>query len=720
MPDILEAEIVKDYKPQIQMDVSSKASSDISNYSNTTEAELVQDWDQPTNLRTIPLRIKAAVAAAPNLESKFATLQKFYPNGVEQDKTDQNNFYVINEQGEKLILTDKNKFDISYGLDWIRPVSAAIGGTIGAGLGGAAGLVSPVPGGTAYGAVAGASLGTAAGTQIAELIGKTLGTEILRTPLELAEETVMDVGYGGAGQVLAPAIVQGAKYVLRGGKEASELMIKRLQDFGNAGVSPSLGQATMNRGIHTTESFINNLPGGKGISEFAQKAQDDLGARATKIASELIGKETPATTIEAGRKISMGISADGIGAQNSFLGRFKSRAGLLYGDVDKFIKPQSNVKLTNTLTELKSQVSPIVGAEKTSEIFKNKFLNEVFENIQMDIAKQTYGAEQLPYNAVKQIRSKIGNKLADFPLVSDVDRGSLKLIYKAISDDLQSFAQSQGSKAVNSYNRANNYYRSGLDRIENYLEPIQKIADPDKLTSILLNSSKEGATRINAIKKSLTDEQYKFFLSSVVDRLGKIRPSMGMATEASGEVLTGVGQFSSETFLTNWNSLNKISKDVLFSGKGLVNVRGNLDNIARISSIIRESGKTFKNPSGTADALIGRNLILGGLVGSVASGNPKFLIALPFVIGGANMSSKLLTNPKFISWAAKGVNIADAQGIDGVIQHIGRLGTVMANSDSESRHFINNYLQMLKNSEEKKIKKQKQWKASLKETTNRS
>jgi len=32
----------------------------------------------------------------------------------------------------------------------------------------------------------------------------------------------------------------------------------------------------------------------------------------------------------------------------------------------------------------------------------------------------------------------------------------------------------------------------------------------------------------------------------------------------------------------------------------------------------------------------------------------------------------------------------------------------MANADSESRHFINNYLQMLKNSEEKKIKKQRQ------------
>ena len=712
MADILEAEIVKDYNPQIQINIPTVDTT--ANYAGTfgsskaTEAELVENFDQQRNLRTIPLRIKAAVAAAPNMESKIATLQKFYPNGVEQDRTDPNNFYVINEDNEKLILTDKNKFDISYGLDWIRPVSAAVVGTAGAVIGGAAGLVSPVPGGAAYGAVAGAGLGTAAGTQIAELIGKTLGTEILRTPSELVEETAMDIAYGGTGQVLGPAIVQGAKYALRGGKQATEVMVKRLQDFANAGVAPSLGQATERRAIHTVEMALSNIPGGGLLSEFAQKAQDDLGKRATRIAADLIGKETPATTIEAGRKISMGISADGIGAQNSFLGRFKSRAGLLYGEVDKFIKPQSNVKLTNTLTELKNQVSPIVGAEKTSEIFKNKFLNEVFENIQMDIAKQTYGAEQLPYNAVKQIRSKIGNKLADFPLVSDVDKGSLKLVYKAISDDLLSFTKSQGSKAANTYNRANNYYRSGLDRIENYLEPIQRVADPDKLTSILLSSSKEGATRINAIKKSLTDEQYKFFLSSVVDRLGKIRPSMGMATEASGEVVTGIGQFSSETFLTNWNSLNKIAKDVLFSGKGLANIRSDLNTIAKVSSIIRESGKTFKNPSGSADRLIGQTMLLGGAA-SVAMGNPKILVTLPLIIGGANISSKLLTNAKFINWVARGVDIADAKGIDGVIQHIGRLGTVMANADSESRHFINNYLNMTQNAEMKRIKqKQRQ------------
>jgi len=722
MPDILEAEIVKDYKPQIQINIPSVApvasSSNMFGSSNTPEAELVQNFDEPKNLKTIPLRIKTAVAAAPNTESKFATLQKFYPNGVEQDKTDPNNFYVINENGEKLILTDKNNFDMSYGLDFIRPASQIVGQTIGAGLGAASGLVTGGIGGAAYGAVKGAALGTAAGTEVAELIGKTLGTEILRTPEELAQERIMDLGYGGAGQVLGPAIVNGAKYLFRGGSEATELMVKRLRDFGNAGVSPSLGQATENRAIHTVEMFVNNMPGGKAISDFAQKAQDDLGARATKIAASLIDKEFPATTMQAGQKITYGlrpvsIAEDGISAQDSFIGRFKSKAGVLYGDVDRFIKPQSNVKLTNTIAELKNQVSPIVGAENTSAIFKNGFLNDVLENVQIDVAKQAYGLNQLPYDAVKQIRSKIGNKLADLPLITDVDKGSLKLVYKALSDDIQSFAASQGDKAVNAYNRANNFYKAGLNRIETYYEPIQRIADPDKIANELLNSAKQGASRINAIKKGLTDDQYKVFVSSMVDRLGKIRPSQGMAAEAAGEVVSGYGQFSSETFLTNWNSLNKMSKDVLFSGKGLTNVRSDLDTIARVTSIIRESGKTFRNPSGSADRLLGQGFI-AGTIGSAIIGNISNLLYLPAVAGGANISAKLFTNPKFINWLAQGTKIGETKGTDGIIEHLGRLGSVMANADSESRHFINNYLQMLKNSEEKKIKKQRQWSPSLK------
>ena len=229
------------------------------------------------------------------------------------------------------------------------------------------------------------------------------------------------------------------------------------------------------------------------------------------------------------------------------------------------------------------------------------------------------------------------------------------------------------------------------DRIDDYLEPIMKIADPDRIVSTLLNSAKEGATRVNAIKKSLTPDQFKVFVSSVIDRLGRIQPAQALG----GEMLEGTGKFSSETFLTNWAKLSDKGKEVLFSGKGWTkDLIKSFDDIVDISSIIRQSGKTFKNPSGTADRVVGQGIMLGGGA-SVFTGNPAFIFGVLGFIGGANITSRLFTNPSFIKWLAQGTKISATRGMDGVLTHLAKLGTVMGNADSETRQFIYEYLQML-------------------------
>ena len=71
------------------------------------------------------------------------------------------------------------------------------------------------------------------------------------------------------------------------------------------------------------------------------------------------------------------------------------------------------------------------------------------------------------------------------------------------------------------------------------------------------------------------------------------------------------------------------------------------------------------------------------------------MIGLPLVIGGSGLPLELMTNPKFIGWLAQGIKIAGNKGVDGVIQHMGKLGVIMANMNSETRQFIYGYLQML-------------------------
>ena len=113
---------------------------------------------------------------------------------------------------------------------------------------------------------------------------------------------------------------------------------------------------------------LGNIPGGSGrISAVAQKAQDQLGKNALNLASKTINKTLPADEVAVGRIINQGIK-DGVNASNGFVGRFHSRSGSLYGELDKYLKPKAPIKLDQTVAKLKELVSPVKGAENKHSI----------------------------------------------------------------------------------------------------------------------------------------------------------------------------------------------------------------------------------------------------------------------------------------------------------------------------------------------------------------
>ena len=630
------------------------------------------------NLKEIPNKIRFLVEGAPNQESKVATLQKFYDK-VELHPTQNGNFIVTDETGEQFIVDNKNKTNFGDLIDMGKELSQVVGSMGGAVAGSAVG-----PGGT----ILGSGAGMAFGSEVFERVAQKYGAEILRTNKEHAAERMTDFAFGSVGQAVAPLILKGFKGSLVGFGKAAVKSRERLKAFIDAGVSPTLGQVSQKRGIQTVELMLGNFPGASGrIASHALKAQDDLGKIAFNSASKLINKTLPASEVEVGKAITQGIK-NGVNASDGFIGRFQSRVGQLFEEASQLVPKNTLVSLESTLTKLKDLVSPIKGAEATSLILKNQFLDDIFKGLQTDLKKN---GGKLSWEAVKALRSKIGNKLSSFDLIPDVDKAQLKLIYGALSEDLKLTAKGISKQAYNKILRADKYYSKGLKRIEDYLQPITKVGDPDRIVSVLLNSAKEGASRINAIKKSLNPDQYKIFLSSVIDRLGRIQPAQAIG----GDILEGSGKFSSETFLTNWSRLSDKAKEALFTGKGWSKeMIKDFDNIVKISSIIRQSGKTFKNPSGTADRVVGQGIVLGG--GATAfTGNPAFIGGVLTFIGGANISSRLFTNPSFIKWLAQGTKIASTKGMDGILTHIGKLGTVMGNADSETRQFIYEYLQML-------------------------
>jgi hypothetical protein len=633
-------------------------------------------------LDEVPNKIRFLVEAAPNLNSKITTLQKFYPS---VEIAEDGNFLVQDKDGTQYQLDNKKKFTTGDLIDISKEATEVIGS-----IAGAAGGTAIAPG---AGTIVGAGAGMAGAAEIFERVGQAYGAEVLRTNKEHFAQRATDFAFGSVGQTVAPLVTKFVKGAFTGyGTKAKVANQQRLKNFIDAGVTPSLGQVTQKRGIQTVELLLGNFPGSSGvIAKTAQEAQDALGKKAFNIGKDLINKALPANEVQVGRVINQGIK-NGVNASDGFVGRFQSRAGILFGELDNYIKPDDLINLGGTLDKLKGLVAPIPGAEASSVVFKNSFLDDIFKGLQRDVAKNN-GA--LPYNAIKSLRNKIGNKLSSLDLVPDVDKAQLKLIYGALSEDLKAGAkQLGGQKALNAFTRSNKFYQSGLKRIESYLEPITKVADPDRIASLLLNSAKEGSTRINAIKKSLTTDQYRVFLSSVIEKMGRIRPGQAIAG-ALDDVVEGSGKFSSETFLTNWNKLTKEAKDVLFSGKGWSKeMIKDLDQLVSVSDIIRQSGKTFANPSGTADRVVGQGLLLGGGATAI-TGNPAYIIGLLGAFGGANVTAKLFTNPSFVKWLASSTKIAANKGIDGVIESIGKLGTIMGSADSESRQAIYEYLKAL-------------------------
>ena len=656
--------------------------------------ELIDDYipvAERQELKEVPNKIRFLVEGSPNLESKIATLKKFYPS-VEIDTLQNNNFIVTDENGNKLQLDNKKKLTTGDLIDVSKEITE-IAGAIGGATAGAVGGTALAPGvGTAAGAISGAGAGTALGAEVFERVAQQFGSEILRTNKEHAAQRMTDFAFGSVGQAVAPVIGKVVKGAVTGFGKTGKKTSERLKNYIDAGVTPSLGQVTQSRGIQTVEMVLGNIPGGSGrISAVAQKAQDQLGKNALNVASKTINKTLPADEVSVGRIINQGIK-DGVNASNGFVGRFQARSGSLYGELDKYLKPKTGIKLDQTVAKLQELVSPVKGAEKTSIVFKNQFLDDVLKGLESDLAK---GGGSLPYQAVKSVKGKIGNKLGSFDLVNPVDKAQLKTIYGTLTEDIK-LALKGNTKGLNAFSRANNYYNSGLKRIDNYLAPIAKIADPDRISSLLLNTGKEGASRLNAIKKSLNTDQYNVFLSNVIERLGRIQPGQAL----SGELFEGTGKFSSETFLTNYSRLSKQAKDALFSGKGWTKgMKKDFDQIVNISNFIRESGKTFRNPSGTADRLVGQGILFGS-AGTAFTGNPAFILSVPLIIGGANVSARLMTNPAFIKWLSQGIKISGNKGVDGALEHLGRLGVIMGNADSETRQFIYEYLQMLQGKRE--------------------
>lgn len=455
------------------------------------------------------------------------------------------------------------------------------------------------------------------------------------------------------------AVIRATKAVVRGGKDGRQRVAQRIQDLKNAGVdNPTLGLATGSPLVAGFENILSSTPGAvsrmSAANTGAVSGMQAKVASAADLASTNRGSDASGASIQTGAK--------------TFRDDFKARQAALYNNLDKYIPANTPVAVPASRAAFDAANPTIQGAPALSEFFKNSKIEGMRNAFMSDTAgapasvmvypqppKAAGGimnepipqppllvtipaqpaTNTLPFQAVKQTRTLVGNEIADTNLASSVPRSKWNPIYGALSEDMKGAANASGPEATAALNRANDFSRAGLARIER-VDPIVTKTDAADSYHALERTLRDNTSTFQAVKKSLPEGARGDFAGTVIERLGTATPGQ---QNAEGS------KFSTETFLTNWNKMSDKGKAELLSGfPNSAQVRADIEAVAKAASMMRDNSKVLYNPSGTA-AKGAAISYLGLLAGAAGSGNlPLFGSALSLPVAG-NLAARAVTSP---------------------------------------------------------------------------
>ena len=499
------------------------------------------------------------------------------------------------------------------------------------GVGGAANML------TKGGAAALAPLGELLTAQpVQQVIGTALGTGASSNVRENGGGTGAQIAAALAGGLAPGAVTAGGAATVRGlargtsGANTQDV----IDDFAELGATPSVGQATGNRFLQGAENVLGGGPTSAGvIGRFVEKQADDIG---TGLKAKADGLSRNATATSAGRAIREGV--------DDFTGEVRKTRTRLYDQVDQHVKPDTPVALTRTQQALADLTTPTPGAAATTGAMVNGQIKALADNIAEDMATaQAAGGTGIPYEAVKAIRTKLGEDAFAFTLTPDKPTAQLRQLYRALTEDMNDIAAQAGPAASQAVKRANTYYAASMKRLESLEHAVDKVGGPEKVFTAVMGASKDGATTLRAVMRSLPEEsQRKALTAAVIKRMGMATPGQ---QDAAGEA------FSAASFLTNWNNVSKEAKQTLFNGYG-PGFAKDMDTIARVAENIKTGAKVMANPSGSANRAASYGYA-GALIASLFDPSGG---ALPTLIGSgvaANVSARMLTSPRIVSWLAR-------------------------------------------------------------------
>lgn len=462
---------------------------------------------------------------------------------------------------------------------------------------------------------------------------------------------------GVLGGLMAPGTAATARAGTRGPR-GGDAIAQNAETFRQAGITPEVGQVVQSPPfVAAVSKPIGTTPGGYSVRhEILEGQGEQLGDRLQGISTRARGATDDTA---AGMTLQRGIEG--------FTERFKTRASGLYGKVDEAVGAQHPVALSN----LSETVEDIMGRSPETEALRRAVGGKTIQSV-ADALEGT--SDVVPYAAARELRSSIGKKLTGAPLVDDLPRADYKRLYAALSGDLEDAIEDIPGALANQ-TRADRYYRAGLKRIEQVLQPTvgREATTPEQVFRTVAASVKDPS-KLSRVMRSLTKREREGVTGLMMDRMGRGKPS---AQTAAGD------DYSFETFLTNWNRMPERARRTVFGPR----FEKDMGAIARAAELIRKERELLYNPSGTAARLLGGAGVAGMFTGAGV---------MPLLGGtvGTYAAAKLMNSPAFTKWLAQSTRLPVAQ----MPAHAQRLQDAALRMDEDQREAVAQYLDALRSS----------------------
>ena len=655
-----------------------------------------------------PLDVRLGVSSAPTPLDALVFLQRHY--GAENvTPWGAGNFLIPHPvTGEPMLYNEENPDFFGIPVPTIGDVVSAVPemGEFAGGVAGAAsmGLLAPETAGASLLAVpVAAGAGAAAGREgVARAVRGLLDVPDSRTIEQQAGDVATTFALNAGGQMAGDAALRGIGSAIApiGRWRSGAGLPRTLDDASRLGVRLPAGAATGSPVVAAAERGLAAFPTGGGpfhraLAETHEGLQEAFERVGQDIATA--GGANPAGRVPRGPQSIGQTAQQAMGARvaphsptaGGAVGRFTATQAGMSDDVLRLVGAET-IADTSSLTGLRDrmlqQIVDAGGEIDGTDVISYGNRGDLRGAYQAVSGVLDSGARSprggMSFAELRGQRTGLGEDLAAADVTGYAGRQGAggRELYGAMSDDLISTAGNVSREAQNALLLHDDFVRHWREVEFPVISRVVDAATPEQAYRILRQNIAEGGSMLQAVRRNATPEEWDSVASGMWQILGRATPGRAAGEELGQEL----GEFSFDTFVTNWNRLSPEAKNALFGGSRYSGVVDDMNRLVRVATALKEGGR-FENFSNTGRATGMQMSILGSLglgIGvDAASGGALFAGS----VVAPNMASRLLQSPRFVQWLASPPTQGNAAA------HIGRLVAIVE-AEPELRDAMSDYL----------------------------